>query len=172
MRALRDLLDLAGAEFHVLHAPDALGLTFAEISLRYEEACAVGYLTADGRALLTPASSERCGPGDRLIVVARDDRPPVARQEGSAVDPTVMAGPHDRQRSVSKTLLLGWNRRAPLVMDSLSRTAQPGSHLHVVTGRDDGPVTAGDMGPTAGPDSGQAAVRRVRAGSVLVLIRR
>ncbi|MET9016102.1 hypothetical protein ABZX74_35205 [Streptomyces olivaceoviridis] len=64
-RALRDLLDLTGAEFHVVDAPDALGLTFAEISRRYEDACAVGYLAADGRALLTPASSERCGPGDR-----------------------------------------------------------------------------------------------------------
>ncbi|MET9016101.1 hypothetical protein ABZX74_35200 [Streptomyces olivaceoviridis] len=59
-----------------------------------------------------------------------------------------MAGPHDRQRSSSKTLLLGWNRRAPLVMDSLSRTAPPGSHLHVVTGSDDGPVTSAAAGPT------------------------
>ncbi|MER6853609.1 hypothetical protein ABT322_40970 [Streptomyces flaveolus] len=148
VRALRDPLDLTGAEFHVVHAPDALGLRFAEISPRYEDACAVGYLTADGRALLTPAASERCGPGDRLIVVARDDRPPVARQEGTAADPTVMAGPHDRQRPSSKTLLLGWNRRAPLVKDSLSRTTPPGSHLHIVTGSDDGPVTAGATGTT------------------------
>ncbi|MEU5143577.1 NAD-binding lipoprotein [Streptomyces sp. NPDC021139] len=142
VRALKDLLDLTGAEFHVVHAPDALGLTFAEISPRYEEACVVGYLAADGRALLTPASSTRCGPGDRLIVVARDDRPPVPKQQGTPVDLTVMAGSHDRQRSPSKTLLLGWNRRAPLVMDLLRRTARPGSHLHVVTGSDDGSVTA------------------------------
>lgn len=148
VRALRDLLDLTGAEFHVVHAPDALGLTFAEISSRYEDACAAGYLAADGRALLTPASGARCGPGDRLIVVARDDRPPVAKREGTAVESTVMAGPPDRQRSFSKTLLLGWNRRAPLVMESLCRTAQPGSHLHVVSGADDGPVTAGAVGPT------------------------
>ncbi|MFJ3043128.1 CASTOR/POLLUX-related putative ion channel [Streptomyces tendae] len=148
VRALRDLLDLTGAEFHVVHAPDALGLTFAEISPRYEEACVVGYLAADGRALLTPASSTRCGPGDRLIVVARDDRPPVPKQQGTAVDLTVMAGPHDRQRPPSKTLLLGWNRRAPLVMDLLRRTARPGSHLHVVTGSDDGSVSAGAAGPT------------------------
>ncbi|GHA75190.1 CASTOR/POLLUX-related putative ion channel [Streptomyces anthocyanicus] len=148
VRALRDLLDLAGAEFHVVHAPDALGLTFAEISSRYEEACAVGYLAADGRALLTPASGARCGPGDLLIVVARDDRPPVAKREGTAVDPTVMAGRPARQRSFSKTLLLGWNRRAPLVMELLCRTAQPGSHLHVVSGADDGPATADAVGPT------------------------
>ncbi|MEU1874189.1 NAD-binding lipoprotein [Streptomyces sp. NPDC019793] len=147
VRALRDLLDLTGAEFHVVHAPEALGLTFAEISLRYEEACAVGYLTDDGRVLLTPASSARHRPGDRLIVVARDDRQPVLKREGTAVDPTVMAGPRDGQRSPSKTLLLGWNRRAPLVVDLLRRTAQPGSHLHVVTGFDDGSVTAGAMGP-------------------------
>ncbi|MFE0859078.1 NAD-binding lipoprotein [Streptomyces mutabilis] len=147
VRALRDLLDLTGAEFHVVHAPDALGLTFAEISLRYEEACAVGYLTDDGRVLLTPASSVRHRPGGRSIVVARDDRQPVLKREGTAVDPTVMAGPRDRQRSPSKTLLLGWNRRAPLVVDLLRRTAQPGSHLHVVTGFDDGSVAAGAMGP-------------------------
>ncbi|MFI8946654.1 NAD-binding lipoprotein [Streptomyces sp. NPDC053750] len=141
--ALRDLLDLAGAELHVVHAPDAVGLTFAEISLRYERWCAVGFLAADGRALLTPTCQARFGPGDRLIVVAEDDRTARPMPECAAVDLTVMADPGDQQHGHSKTLLLGWNRRAPLIMDLLSRTARPGSHLHVVTGPDDGPVTAG-----------------------------
>nr|WP_133887040.1 NAD-binding lipoprotein [Streptomyces sp. BK208] len=137
--ALRDLLDLAGAELHVIRAPDALGLTFAEISLRYDRACAVGFLTAGGRALLTPAREARMGPGDRLIVVAEDDRPALRTPEDAAVDLTVMPDPVPRERRPSKTLLLGWNRRAPLIVDLLGRTARQGSQLHVVSGPDDGP---------------------------------
>lgn len=140
--ALRDLLDLAGAEFHVVEDPDAVGMAFAEIALRYARSCPVGYLLADGRALLTPSPDTRCGPGGRLIVVAPDERPAPAAEHLQYVDPTVMASLDARPAAPSRTLLLGWNRRAPLVVDLLSRTACPGSVLHVMTGPDTGPTAS------------------------------
>ncbi|MFF3937328.1 CASTOR/POLLUX-related putative ion channel [Streptomyces phaeofaciens] len=138
--ALRDLLDFAGAEFRVVDAPDSLvGLPFAEVASCFEVSCVVGFLTADGRPLIAPAPGTVLGPGDRLVVVARDDSavPPVDCR--AYVDRTAVAPPGRRPEEPSRVLLLGWNRRAPLVVDILRRTARPGSRLDVVTGPDAGP---------------------------------
>jgi hypothetical protein len=146
--ALRDLLDFAGAEFHVVAGPEPSGLSFRQLALRFEAACPVGILRADGRLLLTPGSGAVMEPGDRLVIVAHDDwTGPPADCRGH-VDPTAMA-PHTPQPDgPSRTLLLGWNRRAPLVVDLLRRTARPGSALDIVTGS--GPVPS----PTSSLEDG------------------
>ncbi|MET9100991.1 MULTISPECIES: CASTOR/POLLUX-related putative ion channel [Streptomyces] len=138
--ALRDLLDFAGAEFHVVDAPDHLvGRDFGGIALCFEASCVVGFLTADGRALLAPAPGTVLAAGDRLVVVARDAvaaASAVAVDRRPAVDPTAMAEGGPEEREPSRMLMLGWNRRAPLVVDLLRRTAGPGSRLDVVAGPD------------------------------------
>ncbi|MGW1208266.1 CASTOR/POLLUX-related putative ion channel [Streptomyces sp. NPDC002499] len=137
--ALRDLLDFEGAEFHVLDASDLAGLPFREAALRFEAACVVGLLRADGQPLLAPPAGTVLAPTDRLVVVAHDDTdlPSTACREH--VDPTVFAPPAPRPARPSRTLLLGWNRRTPLVVDTLRRTVEPGSVLDVVVGPDDAP---------------------------------
>ncbi|MEU6449520.1 NAD-binding lipoprotein [Streptomyces sp. NPDC046979] len=130
---LRDLLDLAGAEFHVVDEPQAAGLEFGELALRYARACPVGFLLPDGRALLTPAPRTRCGPGDRLIVVAPDERPERSAAGEAHVDVGMLAPAVAPPGPPARFLLLGWNSRAPLVTELLSRTARPGTVLDIMT---------------------------------------
>ncbi|MFI0805759.1 CASTOR/POLLUX-related putative ion channel [Streptomyces echinatus] len=146
---LRDLLDFAGAEFHLLAAaPEAVGLSFAEAALRFESACVVGLLRANGRPVLTPGAETVLGAGDRLVVVAHDDTPVPPTDCRALVDPAAMAPSAPGPAGPTRVLLLGWNRRAPLVVDLLRRTARPGSVLDVVTDPDD--VTA--RTPADAPD--------------------
>ncbi|MFF9765437.1 NAD-binding lipoprotein [Streptomyces sp. NPDC014636] len=137
---LRDLLDVAGAEFHIFEARDAAGLSFGEIALRFESACVVGVLRADGHALLTPGRATVLGAGDRLVVVAHDDTAESPAGRGELVDATAFAPLGPGAEGPSRVLLLGWNRRAPLIVDLLRRTARPGTVLDVVTEPDDGAV--------------------------------
>ncbi|MFB0614371.1 NAD-binding lipoprotein [Streptomyces sp. AGS-58] len=137
---LRDLLDVAGAEFRVFEAPGPAGPAFAEVALRFESACVVGILRADGRPLLAPGPETVLGTGDRLVVVADDDTAAVPADRRAHIDPAAMAPPAPGSEIPSRILLLGWNRRAPLVVDVLRRTTRPGSVLDVVTGPDDGLV--------------------------------
>ncbi|NEC88228.1 NAD-binding lipoprotein [Streptomyces sp. SID12501] len=138
---LRDLLDFSGAEFHVSDIPQAPGLSFEDVALRLETSCAVGLLRADGSALLTPAPGTVLEPGDRLVTVAHDDSPVPLADSRARVDTTAMAPPRPRPGPPARLLLLGWNRRAPLIVDILRRTARPGSVLDVVTAADTGPPT-------------------------------
>ncbi|MFE0516323.1 hypothetical protein [Streptomyces sp. NPDC058964] len=153
--ALRDLLDFAGAEFHVVDAPELVGLAFADVALRYEARCVVGLLRTDGRALLAPAPGAVLGPGDRLVVVAHDDTAAPPTDCGEYVDPAAMTPPGPRPAGPTRTLLLGWNRRAPLVVEILSASARPGSVLDVVTAPDAGP---GPILPPGAPDNGRLGI--------------
>ena len=135
---LRDLLDFSGAEFHVSDIPEAVGLSFEDVALRLETSCVVGLLRADSSALLTPAPRTVLEPGDRLVTVAHDDRPVLLTDCRAQVDTAAMAPPRPRPDSPSRLLLLGWNRRAPLIVDMLRRTALPDSVLDVVTAPDAG----------------------------------
>ncbi|MFE3166035.1 NAD-binding lipoprotein [Streptomyces sp. NPDC059224] len=129
---LRDLLDFSGAEFHVTDVPEAVGLSFEEVALRLDTSCAVGLLR-NGRPLLTPAPRTVLEQGDRLVTVAHDDRPAPLLDRRAPVDMMAGAPPGPVPEPPSRLLLLGWNRRAPMIVDTLCRTVRPGSSLDVVT---------------------------------------
>ncbi|MFK0150483.1 NAD-binding lipoprotein [Streptomyces sp. NPDC090493] len=156
---LRDLLDFSGAEFHVTDMPEAVGLTFEEVALRLEASCAVGLLR-DGRPLLTPAARTVLEPGDRLVTVAHDDRATPLPDRWAAVDTTAVAPPGTVPEPPSRLLLLGWNRRAPMIVDTLSRTAGPGSSLDIVTdpGTDLGRALPRQEAPGPGPGAAAPAL--------------
>ncbi|GAV37409.1 CASTOR/POLLUX-related putative ion channel [Streptomyces acidiscabies] len=129
---LRDLLDFAGAEFHVSDVPEVAGLSFEDVALRLETSCAVGVLRADGGLLLTPAPETVLGPGDRLVTVAHDDSPVPLADHRADVDASAVVPPRPRSDPPVRLLLLGWNRRAPLLLDILRRT---GTLVDVVADR-------------------------------------
>ncbi|MFF0000346.1 CASTOR/POLLUX-related putative ion channel [Streptomyces avermitilis] len=146
---LRDLLDFAGDEFHLADATAFHGGPFGAALLGHATSCVVGLLTAEGRTLLNPPAATLVAPGSRLVVLTRDDgsaRPEDCRQ---LVEPSAIAMAQPPPEDAAHLLLLGWNRRAPLVVNQLQRTARPGSVLDVVTDR-------AVPGPAREPESGAA----------------
>lgn len=132
---LRDLLDFAGDEFHLADATAFHGRPFGATLLGHADSCVVGLLTPRGRTLLNPPTDTVVAPGSRLIVLTRDDgtaRPADCRH---LVDASAKATDRLPGEGAARLLMLGWNRRAPLVVGQLRRTARPGSVLDVVTDR-------------------------------------
>lgn len=130
---LRDLLDFAGDEFHVVDATPFEGGPFGEALLGYADACVVGLLTVEGRTVLNPPAESPVEPGSRLIVLTRDEDSARVEDCEHLVDPSALSTAPPPPEEASRLLLLGWNRRAPLVVGQLRRTARPGSVLDVVT---------------------------------------
>lgn len=144
--ALRDLLDFSGAEFHTLDVSAPADRPYDELALSFEDACVVGILRADGTPHLTPPPDTVLRPGDRLVAVAHDDDPATAPDGRGHIDPTALAPAGARADGPTRTLMLGWNRRAPFVVDILRQTSRPGSVLDVVTDPDtDPPAAAGHL---------------------------
>lgn len=140
--ALHDLLDFSGAEFHTVEVPGPADRPYEELALSFEDACVVGILRADGTPHLTPPPDTVLRPGDRLVTVAHDDHSGTATDCRDHIDATALAAAVEQADGPTRTLLLGWNRRAQFVAEILRRTSQPGSVLDVVTDPDTDPPEA------------------------------
>lgn len=131
-----ELLDFEGDEFYPVAAGDLSGRTFGEALLAFATSSAVGLLHTDGSVTLNPDQRTRIDPADRIIAISRDDDTAVREDVARHVreDAIVMAGP--RTARAERLLLLGWNRRAPLVIEQLDQYVSSGTTLDVVALRE------------------------------------
>ena len=126
-----ELLDFDGCEIYVTEQPDLIGKSFAEAVMAYDTSALIGLCDADGVVTLNPPKHSVIAAGTRAILIAEDDdaiatAPPPADLATVAAAATVVSD-HGPER----TLLLGWNRRAPLIATELSRYVGPGSVLTI-----------------------------------------
>ncbi|MFD6169948.1 CASTOR/POLLUX-related putative ion channel [Streptomyces coeruleorubidus] len=138
----QELLDFAGDEFYLVTEPALAGRPFGDALLSYPTSSVVGMVRGD-TPLLSPPPQTPIAADDLLVVISRDDDTVRPADCTDWVEAAAMAsGPVAPARS-ERVLLLGWNRRAPLMIDQLRRRARPGSAVDVVA------------------DGGEATVRQV-----------
>jgi Trk K+ transport system NAD-binding subunit len=145
----QELLDFAGDEFYLVAEPSLAGRRFADALLSYATSSVVGVVRGD-TPLLSPPPRTLLLPDDLLIVLTRDDD--TARLEDCAElaeETATTSGPPTPARP-ERVLLLGWNRRAPLVVEQLRRRSRPGSVVDVVSHSGGAGVTVREPDAAAG----------------------
>ncbi|MEV5428024.1 NAD-binding lipoprotein [Streptomyces sp. NPDC052701] len=139
----QELLDFAGDEFYLVPEPALAGRPFGDALLSYTTSSVVGLMRGE-TPLLNPPPHEPIRRGDLLIVISRDDDTTWLDDcAGLVEEAAVVSGPPAPARP-ERVLLLGWNRRAPLIVDQLRRCARPGSAVDVVA--DGGEATVRQVG--------------------------
>ncbi|THA82216.1 NAD-binding lipoprotein [Streptomyces sp. A0592] len=128
----QDLLDFDGDEFYTAAAQALAGRTFGEALLAFTTSSVVGLLHADGRVVLNPDQGTHIAADDRIILVSEDDDTAVPEPAGPWVEEDAIVTARPRCRFAERLLLLGWNRRAPLVVEQLDEFVSPGTTLDVV----------------------------------------
>jgi voltage-gated potassium channel Kch len=128
-----DLLDFGGDEIYFHHEPRLVGRTFGETLAAYESCSVIGLRTGNDRIELNPPMETEVTAVDALILIAEDDSAIVLSED---TDPEVDAGvirkPRPRIEKPERTLVLGWNDRAPTMIAHLDRYVPPGSEVTVV----------------------------------------
>jgi voltage-gated potassium channel Kch len=129
-----ELLDFSGDEIYFSQQPALAGRAFGEALLAFEDSAIIGLQAAGGPPVLNPPMDTVLGSDDRLIAIAEDDD--TIRLAGSAdarvQRPLIVnngAAPHRPERS----LILGWNWRAPAIIAELDQYVAPGSEVTVVS---------------------------------------
>jgi voltage-gated potassium channel Kch len=129
-----DLLDFGRDEIYFTQEPRLAGLSFGEALTAYETCSVIG-LRKEGRGiLLNPPAETEISSGDEIVLIAEDDSA-IELSEGAA--PDIDAGairkspPHEPEPE--RTLILGWNDRAPRIVAELDNYVHPGSEVTVVT---------------------------------------
>jgi ion channel POLLUX/CASTOR len=129
-----DLLDFGGDEIYFRHEPRLVEKAFGEALTAFESCSLIGLRKGDGRIELNPPMDTEITAEDALILIAEDDSA-IALSENA--DPEVDAGairkPKPRREKPERTLILGWNDRAPKMIAHLDRYVSPGSEVTVVT---------------------------------------
>ncbi|AZM52537.1 NAD-binding lipoprotein [Streptomyces sp. WAC 01529] len=128
----QELLDFAGDEFYLVTEQDLVGRPFGDALLSYATSSAVGLMRGD-TPLLNPPPETLIAPDDLLIVISRDDDTVWLDDCAELAEEAAMAAGPPTPVRAERVLLLGWNRRAPLMVDQLRRRSRPGSVVDVVT---------------------------------------
>lgn len=136
-----ELLDFGGDEIYFQEEPSLVGRTFAESLFAYEDSSVIGLRMADGRILLNPPMDTPIGPGDKVIAVSEDDDTVVPSRrvtdwsryvEQLDIDTAAIRQPPKQPPRPERTLILGWNRRGPTIVNELDRYVAPGSAVTIV----------------------------------------
>ena len=127
----QELLDFAGDEFYLVAEPALAGRPFGDALLSYPTSSVVG-IVRGGTPVLNPPPHTPLGEDDLLVVISRDDDTIWQADCADSVEKAAMATGLATPARPERVLLLGWNRRAPLMVDQLRRRARPGSAVDVV----------------------------------------
>ena len=127
-----ELLDFDGCEIYTTELEELVGVTYGDAVMGYQDSALIGLRYADGKVKMNPPMDEVITAGSRAIIIAEDDDSikltPIPED---AVDASAIRKPKAVRRKAEKTLIIGWNRRGPMIAYELSKYVRPGSILTV-----------------------------------------
>lgn len=126
-----ELLDFAGSEIYTVPQPELTGNAFGDALMAYETSALIGIADQSGRVTLNPPPDTMLRDDMRLILIAEDDATIAIAPDKISVDGGAIAVTAPPPRGPERTLMLGWNRRAPIIARELSLASAPGSVLTV-----------------------------------------
>ncbi|MCV9960920.1 hypothetical protein OIU34_03320 [Pararhizobium sp. BT-229] len=126
-----ELLDFDGCEIYTLEQPDLTGKSFAAAVMAYENSTLIGLCDDDGKIYLNPSPSRIFKPGERAVIIAEDDAAIKIGKNEIHIEKDAILPVEVRDPAPERTLILGWNRRGPIITFELSRYVAPGSLLTI-----------------------------------------
>ncbi len=130
-----ELLDFSGDEIYFQEEAKMVGRSFVETMFSYETSSIIGVRRRNGDILLKPPMDIRIETGDKLIAISEDDDTIIpSGMTEYGIDPgAIRKSPRYEPRTPEATLILGWNRRAKLIINELDKYVYPGSKLTIVS---------------------------------------
>jgi len=128
-----ELLDFSGDEIYFEEETSLIGKTFGEALFCYEDSAIIGIDSDETGVHLLPSLDTRIKSGDKIIAISEDDDTiHLSNIKEFHIDQgAIQLIPHDPIKP-ERTLILGWNRRAPLIIEYLDQYVAPGSEILVV----------------------------------------
>lgn len=128
-----ELLDFGGDEIYFKEEPGLSGKTFGEALLAFEDSALIGVASPGAAPRLNPAMDTRLQPGDQLIAIsADDDTIHLSGKADVGIEPGAIQQQAHSPAASERTLILGWNWRAPAIVRELDHYVAPGSALTLV----------------------------------------
>jgi ion channel POLLUX/CASTOR len=126
-----ELLDFEGSEIYTAREAALDGVSFGDAMMAYDTSTLIGLVDGTGRVFVNPPMETLFQPDFKAIVIAEDDSAIKISTGSAGVDASAIVLPQRHEKRAERTLMLGWNRRAPTIAFELSRYVAPGSLLTI-----------------------------------------
>lgn len=129
-----ELLNFEGDEIYFHREPALAGSSFGEALTAYEKCSVIGLVPRDARPVLNPPTDTTLTADDQLIVIAQDaESIRLSDSQKGRFEPAAIVPPPAAAPATERTLILGWNWRAPIIISQLDPYVAPGSTVTVVS---------------------------------------
>jgi hypothetical protein len=127
-----ELFSFVDAAIYFKDIPVLAGNKYGDALHRFENSALLGLRTRDGEVRLNPPADSLIQPGDRLVLLAaQEGAVQLAPQAGFQVDQGAFNLESSLPVALDRLLILGWNRRAPMILEQLSSYMPSGSQVLV-----------------------------------------
>jgi voltage-gated potassium channel Kch len=128
-----ELLDFDGDEIYFQSESKAIGKTYGETILSYENSAVIGVFS-NNRVQINPHKDQIIQEGDQIIAISKDDDTVViSEQIKPSINRQVIGDlPAISGAKPEALAILGWNSRAPIVIHDLVSYIEPNSTLKLV----------------------------------------
>lgn len=127
-----ELLDFGGDEIYFHEEPALVGQTFGQALLAYEDSALIGLYFKEGRVQLNPPLDTKIGAGDQVIAISADDDTIRLSGRQPEIQVEAIRQVQARKPQPERTLILGWNHRAPVIIRELDQYVAPDSEVMIV----------------------------------------
>ncbi|MDD3306163.1 MAG: hypothetical protein PHO29_03570 [Acetobacterium sp.] len=129
-----ELLDFSGDEIYFSDCPEVIGKTFGEVLFMFEKSTVIGILSQE-KTYLNPPMETILQPGDQIIAISEDDDSIVVKpdQQQHVEEEAIIKASVAEPDRPEKTLILGWNDNAHLIIQEIDNYVSQASILTVVS---------------------------------------
>ncbi|MGV8907005.1 MAG: CASTOR/POLLUX-related putative ion channel [Acetobacterium sp.] len=129
-----ELLDFGGDDIYFSDCPETIGKTFAETLIMFERSTVIG-IQSQGKSQLNPPMDTLLKKGDQIIAISADDDTLVVKADKQVTydQGFIIETSADEPEFPEKTLVLGWNDNAHLIIQELDNYVPEASLLTVVS---------------------------------------
>jgi ion channel POLLUX/CASTOR len=127
-----EFFSFEGAAIYFNEVPALVSTTYGEALYRFENSSLIGLQFHDGKSQLNPPMDTVIQPGDRVIAIAGDDDAiQLSDKSDYAIDTQAIRAGQTTTVPFDRLLILGWNRRAPLILEHLIHYLPVGSQVMI-----------------------------------------
>lgn len=143
-----ELLDFGGDEIYFKEEPALVGKTFHDALFAYRTSSVIGLDQKSAGVRINPPMDTRIQPGDRMIAIsADDDTITLDPAKNSPAQPEEIVNRQPETQAPERTLILGWNWRAPTIIRELDHYVTPGSEITVLADHPSGKEAIDQLTP-------------------------
>jgi len=132
-----ELMDFDGAEIYFNEEQKLIGKKFSDSLFAYEDSTVIGLKYADGRVQINPPMDYIISQGDEIIAITEDDDTLVVNEKKQfTINEESICNSHIIEAEPEKILLLGWNKRANIIVKEMDNYVGNGSYMKIVSSYD------------------------------------